>query len=155
MSLSDNPVLKIWHWFRWKCAPRKGKRTAITHGDQTSTPESKVHGANMGPIWGRQDPGGPHVGPMNFAVWDLIEVFVTNVDYLVYRTVSFTHYAFQPNTSLRNKIRKRDVGYIEYWKRIVSSWLGNLLVSLNRIRANKTYIIRPFLWVQFQTQAQF
>ena len=28
--------------------------------------ESKVHGANMGPIWGPQDPGGPHVGPMNF-----------------------------------------------------------------------------------------
>ena len=28
-----------------------------------------VHGANMGPIWGRQDPGGPHVGPMNFAIW--------------------------------------------------------------------------------------
>ena len=27
------------------------------------TPDSKVHGANMGPIWGRQDPGGPHVGP--------------------------------------------------------------------------------------------
>ena len=32
-------------------------------------PESKVHGADMGPIWGRQDPGGPHVGPMNFAIW--------------------------------------------------------------------------------------
>ena len=30
-------------------------------------PDSKVHGANMGPIWGRQDPGGPHVGPINFA----------------------------------------------------------------------------------------
>ena len=29
---------------------------------------SKVHGPNMGPIWGRQDPGGPHVGPMNFAI---------------------------------------------------------------------------------------
>ena len=39
-------------------------------------PESKVHGANMGPIWGRQDPGGPHVGSMNFAIWvglDLME----------------------------------------------------------------------------------
>ena len=24
----------------------------------------------MGPIWGRQDPGGPHVGPMNFAFWE-------------------------------------------------------------------------------------
>ena len=26
---------------------------------------SKLHGANMGSIWGRQDPGWPHVGPMN------------------------------------------------------------------------------------------
>ena len=32
-------------------------------------PDSKVHGANTGPIWGRQDPGGPHVGPMNFVIW--------------------------------------------------------------------------------------
>ena len=23
----------------------------------------------MGPFWVRQDPGGPHVGPMNFAIW--------------------------------------------------------------------------------------
>ena len=23
----------------------------------------------MGPIWGRQDPGGPHDGPMNFIIW--------------------------------------------------------------------------------------
>ena len=30
--------------------------------------ESKVHGANMGPIWGRQDPGGPHIGHMNLAM---------------------------------------------------------------------------------------
>ena len=34
------------------------------------TTDSKVHGANTGPIWGRQDPGGLHVGPMNFAIWD-------------------------------------------------------------------------------------
>ena len=32
-------------------------------------PDNKVHGANMGPIWVQQDPGGPHVGPMNFAIW--------------------------------------------------------------------------------------
>ena len=31
-------------------------------------PDNKVHGDNMGPIWARQDPGGPHVGPMNFAI---------------------------------------------------------------------------------------
>ena len=27
--------------------------------------DSKVHGANMGSIWGRQDPAGSHVGPIN------------------------------------------------------------------------------------------
>ena len=37
--------------------------------DQTTFPDSKVHGANMGPIWGRQDPGGPHVGHMNLVIW--------------------------------------------------------------------------------------
>ena len=35
-------------------------------------PDSKVHGANMGPIWGRQDPGGPHVGPMKLVIWEVI-----------------------------------------------------------------------------------
>ena len=39
-----------------------------------SYPDSKVHGANMGHIWGRQDPGGPHVGPINFAIW-VVTVF--------------------------------------------------------------------------------
>ena len=34
-----------------------------------NSPDSKVHGTNMGPIWGRQDPGGPHVSPWNFAIW--------------------------------------------------------------------------------------
>ena len=34
-----------------------------------TNPDSKVHGANMGPIGGRQDLGGPHAGPMNFVIW--------------------------------------------------------------------------------------
>ena len=42
-----------------------------------STPDSKVHGANMDPICGRQDPGGPRVGHMNFAIWDLLHVHTT------------------------------------------------------------------------------
>ena len=33
--------------------------------------ESTVHGAHMGPIWGQQDPDGPHVDPMNLAIWDV------------------------------------------------------------------------------------
>ena len=31
-------------------------------------PDSKVHEAYMGPAWGRQDPGGPHFGPVNLAI---------------------------------------------------------------------------------------
>ena len=34
-------------------------------------PNNKVHVENMGPILGRQDPGGPHVGPMNLAIWEV------------------------------------------------------------------------------------
>ena len=37
--------------------------------DMSIYSDSKVHEANMGPIWGRQGPGGPHVGPMNIAIW--------------------------------------------------------------------------------------
>ena len=39
------------------------------------SPDNKVHGANMGPTWGRQDPGGPHVGPMNFVIWVYYSAF--------------------------------------------------------------------------------
>ena len=38
-------------------------------------PDSKVHGANMGPTWVLSAPDGPHVGPMNLAavpaVWSV------------------------------------------------------------------------------------
>ena len=32
-------------------------------------PGSKTYWANMGPTWGRQDPGGSHAGQMNFVIW--------------------------------------------------------------------------------------
>ena len=43
----------------------------VTSSFQTKIPDSKVHWPNMGPIWGRKDPGGPHVDPMNLAIWDI------------------------------------------------------------------------------------
>ena len=42
--------------------------SVLTHHRRCSIPDSKVRGANMGPIWGQQDTGGPHVGPINFAI---------------------------------------------------------------------------------------
>ena len=41
-----------------------------------SFPDSKVHGANIGPTWVLSDPDGPHVGPMNLA----IKVVLVNKD---------------------------------------------------------------------------
>ena len=34
-------------------------------------PDSKVYGANMGPTWVLSAPGGPHVAPLNFAIWGI------------------------------------------------------------------------------------
>ena len=45
-------------------------------------PYSKVHVANMGPIWGQQGPGGPHVGPVNRAIWEFETFESYVVDYL-------------------------------------------------------------------------
>ena len=43
-----------------------------------SNPDSKVHGANMGPTWGLQDPGGPHEDPMNLVIWKDTPTFQRN-----------------------------------------------------------------------------
>ena len=53
------PVLVKLPWWIW---------IYNSHESTVNFPDSIVHGANMGPIWGWQDPGGPHVGPMNFAI---------------------------------------------------------------------------------------
>ena len=48
-------------------------------------PDSKVHGANMGPFWGRQDPGGPHIGPMDFIIWVVSDdVRAGDIKHLIY-----------------------------------------------------------------------
>ena len=64
--------------------------TAYLH----STPDSKVHGANMGLIWGRQDPGGPHVGPMNFAIWVLNVSFLIVQVHVIYLVTVCVPYLF-------------------------------------------------------------
>ena len=35
--------------------------------------DSKVHEANMGPVWVRQDPGGSHVDRLKLAIWGVDE----------------------------------------------------------------------------------
>ena len=60
------------HTFWWR------KRSAVS----LITPDSKVHGANMGPTWALSAPGGPHVGPINLAVRDVVN-FLYNTPQIV------------------------------------------------------------------------
>ena len=57
-SLLEDSALKRKQIYTW-CS------NALDH-----IPHSKALGASMGPIWGRRDPGGPHVVPINLAIWD-------------------------------------------------------------------------------------
>ena len=52
---------------------------AITWKLEEIFPDSKVYGANMGPTWGRQDPGGPmlahgpcYLGSASYIEWALM-----------------------------------------------------------------------------------
>ena len=52
---------------------------------------ARFMGANMGPIWGRQDQGGPHVGPMNFAIWVAYFMFLCLGICLIYLLSAVTN----------------------------------------------------------------
>ena len=49
-------------------------------------PDSKVHGVNMGPTWGRQEPGWPHAGAIDLANWgDFCYLHITIDMLLIWR----------------------------------------------------------------------
>ena len=54
-----------------------------------TNPDSKVRGAKMGPIWGRQAPGGPHVGPVNLAIWEGWDLLFLGNHHDVFNMFSF------------------------------------------------------------------
>ena len=61
----------------WVCIPQKSLPTARDFWNTNSggwtlfhIRDSKVHGANMGPIWVLSAPDGPHVDPLNLAIRD-------------------------------------------------------------------------------------
>ena len=69
-------VLGLYHQFLmdWYCSFAQTlhhSQPTIIHSKTWTTPDSKVHGANMGPTWVLSAPDGPHVGPMNLAIRDV------------------------------------------------------------------------------------
>ena len=63
-----------------------------------NVPDSKVNGANIRSIWGQQDPGGSHVGPMNFAIWGVFILLVVDKDRLNYQWLRKTQINFNVTT---------------------------------------------------------
>ena len=55
----------------------KSDRSVIRQASQRH-PDNKVHRADMGPTWGRQDPGRPHIGHMNLALWAVLPRGLSN-----------------------------------------------------------------------------
>ena len=87
------------------------KRTYFPHywlvtAGPPKNPDSKVHGANIEPTWGRQNPGGPHVGPINFAIWESSgEVIAMAKKFMP-----------SPSTSLCKFDQPIEFGYLFRWK---------------------------------------
>ena len=55
-------------YFVITCYITRGSFRYATENDNVSHPDSKVHGANMGSTWSRQDPRVPHVGHTNLSI---------------------------------------------------------------------------------------
>ena len=116
------------------------------------SPDNKFHGANMGPTWGRQGPGGPHVGPMNYAIWEVLSDIIMagnvffrlfynikspeSVFYFGWRMIPFTWVRPQEKrygvdisilintivTLIWNWLIHLNISYL-YWRRECSWWL--------------------------------
>ena len=95
-------------------------------------PDCKVHGANMGPTWGWQDPGGPHVGPMNLAIWAL----------------TGARALFQHNDCLSRYI-KHIIKIRQLWDHLIfimsSVYNGNSYTGITELYWNKPPIVRDHL----------
>ena len=63
-------------------------------------PDSKLRGANLGPTCGLQDPGRPHVGHANLAIWDIITLSTTATHDLPVRGYVFL--SFEASKYLHN-----------------------------------------------------
>ena len=95
-----NPVISIvsilWdHAITPLCCIQLGKtklNTVEYNNNYWNNPDSKVHGANMGPTWVLSAPDGPHVGPMNLAIR---ECFTISLCYYK-KQKKYPYYVFLP-----------------------------------------------------------
>ena len=54
---------------------------ANNNDNDNDNPDSKGHGANMGPTWVLSAPGEPHVGPMNLVIREYVSNLYSNTHF--------------------------------------------------------------------------
>ena len=115
-----------------------------------TVPESKVHGANMGPIWGRQDPGGPHVGPMNFAIWGIGMYCMDpkKTDYITAKTVHAYMYMHTVQSA-------RDMGSNDFIERIRYKLINVSLTSAAIFMADTFLMQQVYIAFEHKNSSHF
>ena len=81
-------------------------------------PDNKVHWANMGPIWGWQDPGWPYVSPMNFVIWGCFsDAWLTKrwIFFISYTMTDTQIFVSNKNSRMIVPQDKSKFGYFAYW----------------------------------------
>ena len=71
-------TLSLIGWVHTQNDPCTATTKLCTNFLYITIPDSKVHGANMGPTWVLSAPGEPHVGPMNLTIWDISHIYQPN-----------------------------------------------------------------------------
>ena len=73
----------------------------------------------MGPIWGRQDPGGPRVGPFNFFLGILYVIYVYLLAFKVADTflfnIALSQYIPEITLKVQNAWKKKYTKYRDCW----------------------------------------
>ena len=93
---------------------------ALPRYSQGRYPDSKVRGANMGAIWGRQDPGGPHVGPMIFAIW-VYQHFNKNTTLFKYAIKIQSEIAYLPKFDVNRDMSRGYSVTVPFWPVILKT----------------------------------
>ena len=113
------------HWFRWLVVDNNPLFESVMAW--CIYPDNKLHGANMGPTWGRQDPGGPHLGHMKIAIWVVVEwldpdecmSFKSTAVFAVYTITAGFNISLASNTKRSDNLRSSVTGE----KMVSSHWI--------------------------------
>ena len=101
---------QLWQNTHTQNASTSSSQLIVSHGFtgmiSIAVPDSNVHGANMGSIWGRQDPCWPH--ELCYLGWycSLLSLFISNIQIIVTSFISLSDYLqfHLPTTCIHSRI---------------------------------------------------